>query len=93
MPQTLQDMDQDVELQATLARLGSVGQAEMTREEKLQRQRSLDHINAPAFARLVKVRGGAEDAARRAWRKDGAGEGGGGVATRASCVAEQCRLT
>lgn len=54
---TLREMDADVELREHLATLAQVGQQAMTREEKLQRQRSLDGLGMPSFARTCQERG------------------------------------
>lgn len=52
MPQTLLEMDQDLELQDHLAKVQQQGQAALTREERIKRQRSLDQLNVPPFARM-----------------------------------------
>lgn len=56
VPETLTAMEQDGELQATLAALADRGQAALTREEALARQRSLDALGVPSFPRMLKVR-------------------------------------
>lgn len=48
-------MAADTELQATLAALESKGQAELTREERRARERSLAHLGVPPFERMVQV--------------------------------------
>lgn len=55
VPETLAEMEQDIELQATLAALAQKGQAALTREERLARQRSLDALGAPPFERVMRV--------------------------------------
>ena len=55
IPETLQDMESDVDFQQTAARLQQLGQAAMTRDEKQKRQRSLDKIGVPSFGSMVKV--------------------------------------
>jgi hypothetical protein len=52
VPQTLLEMDQDSELQDHLAKVQQQGQAALTREERIKRQRSLDQLNVPSFARM-----------------------------------------
>jgi hypothetical protein len=56
IPETLQQMDSDIELQATLAALKAKGQAALTREEAKARKRSLQHLNLPSFADKLQVR-------------------------------------
>ncbi|GMH37539.1 hypothetical protein BSKO_05412 [Bryopsis sp. KO-2023] len=53
IPATLDEMSNDKELQATLERLEKHGQQALTREEKLKRQRSLDNLGAPSFAKVI----------------------------------------
>ena len=55
IPETLEEMSTDLDFQETAARLQRLGQAAMTREEKVKRQRSLDTIGVPSFAALVKA--------------------------------------
>ncbi|KAI8473540.1 MAG: hypothetical protein J3K34DRAFT_410426 [Monoraphidium minutum] len=50
-------MDADAELQATLAALAEKGQAALTREERLARQRSLAGLDAPSFSEMCAGRG------------------------------------
>lgn len=57
VPDTLQEMNQDVELQQHLAALAAAGQQALTREERLQRQRSLDDLGAPSFYTTCQVGG------------------------------------
>jgi len=47
----------DTELQAHLASIATKGQASLTREERMKRQRSLENINAPDFMQLCKSTG------------------------------------
>jgi hypothetical protein len=56
IPQTLEEMGQDLESAAVRDLLKRKGQAALTREERRQRQRSLNAINAPAFGDVLKVR-------------------------------------
>lgn len=58
VPDTLEGMESDAELQATLAALAAKGQAALTREEKRARQRSLDNLGVPSFTRMCQVRTG-----------------------------------
>lgn len=55
IPQTLEEMEADVESAATRDLLKRRGQAALTREERRQRQRSLDAIDAPSFSSVLKV--------------------------------------
>lgn len=48
-------MAEDKELQAHLQDLTSRGQAALTRDEKMQRQRSLESLGLPSFYNVVKV--------------------------------------
>jgi len=57
VPDTLTGMQGDTELQATLAALAAKGQAELTREEQRARQRSLDSLGVPPFARMCQDAG------------------------------------
>lgn len=57
IPQTLEEMEADVESAATRDLLKRRGQAALTREERRQRQRSLDAIDAPAFSSVLKAAG------------------------------------
>ena len=49
-------MQQDAEFQQTAERLARLGQGAITREERRQRQRSLDKIGVPSFPTKLKVR-------------------------------------
>jgi hypothetical protein len=55
----------DTELQASLARLAEKGQAELTRAERITRQRALDTLDVPAFGATCKVPGGPRACERR----------------------------
>lgn len=55
IPETLKEMETDTELQTNMAKLQSMGQAALTREERVKRQRSLDSLNLPSFGRVLKV--------------------------------------
>ena len=55
IPETLEDMQQDAEFQQTAERLARLGQGAITREERRQRQRSLDKIGVPSFGTKLKV--------------------------------------
>ncbi|GBF96882.1 Fe-S oxidoreductase [Raphidocelis subcapitata] len=57
VPETLETMESDDELQAALAALAAKGQAALTREERRARQRSLDGLGVPSFARVCADRG------------------------------------
>ncbi|KIZ06859.1 Fe-S oxidoreductase [Monoraphidium neglectum] len=50
-------MESDGELQATLAALAQKGQAALTREERVARQRSLAGLGAPSFTRVCQDKG------------------------------------
>lgn len=56
IPQTLEEMDADVEFQQHLQSLAARGQAALTREERLKRQRSLDSLGVPSFYAVAQVR-------------------------------------
>jgi hypothetical protein len=56
-------MDADVEFQQHLKSLAARGQAALTREERLKRQRSLDNLGVPSFYALSQV--GWEETQRR----------------------------
>lgn len=58
IPETLQQMESDVELQATLAALKAKGQAVLSREEAKARKRSLQHLNLPSFTEKLQVNWG-----------------------------------
>lgn len=49
-------MQQDAEFQQTAERLARLGQGAITREERRQRQRSLDKMGVPGFGTKLKVR-------------------------------------
>eukprot|EP00803_Ostreobium_quekettii_P008976 evm.model.scf_437EXC.13 EVM.evm.TU.scf_437EXC.13 scf_437EXC:72061-74967(-) len=53
IPDTLEDMAQDAEFQRTAERLRREGQAALTREERMKRQRSLDNLGVPSFYKMV----------------------------------------
>lgn len=53
---TLEDMEQDEEFKKQQSDLQKVGQAALTREERLIRQRALDRLNVPSFHATCKVR-------------------------------------
>lgn len=55
IPETLQQMESDTELQATLAALKTKGQAALSREEAKARKRSLQHLNLPSFTDKLQV--------------------------------------
>ena len=48
-------MDTDMEQQDRMAELQRVGQAAMTRQERITRQRALDHLDLPAFSSICEV--------------------------------------
>lgn len=56
VPLTLKEMEEDTELLQHLDRVQREGQAALTREERLIRQRALDHLQVPSFATTCKVR-------------------------------------
>eukprot|EP00983_Pelagomonas_calceolata_P103055 1158876-Pelagomonas_calceolata.AAC.1 len=58
IPQTLEDMEADVDFQQHLKSLAAKGQAALTREERLKRQRSLDSLGVPSFYAVAQVRVG-----------------------------------
>jgi len=49
-------MEGDAEGAALAARLATEGQAALTREERRQRQRSLDALGVPPFLAVARVR-------------------------------------
>eukprot|EP00891_Asterochloris_glomerata_P004575 jgi/Astpho2/4575/e_gw1.00067.422.1_t len=51
-------MQQDAEFQQTAERLARLGQGAITREERRQRQRSLDKMGVPGFGTKLKEHGG-----------------------------------
>lgn len=55
IPETLEGMEQDTELQQYLQQLAKSGQQALTREERLKRQRSLDKLGVPSFYAVCKV--------------------------------------
>lgn len=55
IPETLEEMETDVEFQKVQKKLLEVGQKELTREERRQRQRSLDALGVANFASTLKV--------------------------------------
>eukprot|EP00798_Chlamydomonas_sp_ICE-L_P030330 gene30330-35323_t len=57
IPQTLEDMEEDSEFQLHLAELKAKGQAALTREERVKRQRSLDTLGVPSFYAMSKEKG------------------------------------
>jgi hypothetical protein len=63
IPQTLEEMETDDELKKYMADLQQVGQAALTRAERLERQRALDRFNLPSFASTCKVRGPSDESA------------------------------
>lgn len=54
IPETLDDMKQDIEFQETQRKLKEFGQNQLTREERRARQRSLDSLGVPEFASKLK---------------------------------------
>ena len=48
-------MGQDLELQQHLAELKRSGQPELTRQERITRQRALDKLDVPSFIKTCKV--------------------------------------
>ncbi|KAL4429197.1 hypothetical protein ABPG77_010176 [Micractinium sp. CCAP 211/92] len=57
VPETLEQLAADEELQQLHARAAEVGQAALTREEAKLRQRSLDKLGAPPFGQVLKAAG------------------------------------
>ena len=53
MPQSLRELQEDERAQALMMDLAEKGQAELTREERKARQRSLDSLNVPPFQKLL----------------------------------------
>ena len=53
--ETLQEMENDEDGRALAARLATKGQAALTREERRQRQRSLDTLGVPSFLAMARV--------------------------------------
>jgi len=67
IPETLEEMESDAEFQEVQRKVREVGQKQLTREERRERQRSLDSLGVPDFAVTLKnhkvthlVRGPAE---------------------------------
>ena len=58
VPETLEDMKTDVEFQQVQKKLQRVGQRQLTREERMARQRSLDALGVCNFASTLKARPG-----------------------------------
>lgn len=57
IPQTLEEMETDVEFQAAARNLREVGQEALTGVERRQRQRALHNLGLPNFADFVKSQG------------------------------------
>lgn len=57
IPETLELLATDEELQQLHARVAEVGQAALTREEAKLRQRSLDNLGVPPFGQVLKAAG------------------------------------
>lgn len=57
VPETLEQLAADKELQQLHARVAAVGQAALTREEAKLRQRSLDRLGVPPFSRVLQASG------------------------------------
>jgi len=55
IPETLEEMEHDEELKEVERKLKEVGQKQLTREERRQRQRSLDILGVPNFGVTLKV--------------------------------------
>ena len=56
IPETLEEMSNDEEFKRTAEQLRQRGQAALTREEKMKRQRSLDNLGVPSFFKVAQVR-------------------------------------
>ncbi|KAL4443396.1 hypothetical protein ABPG75_011133 [Micractinium tetrahymenae] len=57
VPETLEQLAADEDLQQLHARVAEVGQAALTREEAKLRQRSLDKLGVPPFGQVLKAAG------------------------------------
>ncbi|EFN56641.1 hypothetical protein CHLNCDRAFT_57533 [Chlorella variabilis] len=57
IPETLEELDSDEELQQLHARIQQEGQAALTREEQQRRQRSLDRLGVAPFGQVLKASG------------------------------------
>ena len=69
-------MGQDLELQQHLAELKRSGQPELTRQERITRQRALDKLNVPSFIKTCKVWfGGGEELTRQEHMSTSRGRG------------------
>ena len=76
IPRTLEEMGQDLELQQHLAELKRSGQPELTRQERITRQRALDKLNVPSFIKTCKVWfGGGEELTRQEHMSTSRGRG------------------
>ncbi|KAK3612503.1 hypothetical protein CHS0354_024473 [Potamilus streckersoni] len=49
IPDTLKEMEESEEFQLTVKKLKEMGQAKLTKEERLKRQRALDQLGVPSF--------------------------------------------
>ena len=56
IPDTLKEMDESEEFKITAANLKRLGQAKLTKEERLKRQRALDKLGIPSFAEFMKMK-------------------------------------
>jgi hypothetical protein len=56
IPETLQNLAADTELQATLAAVAAKGQQQLTHEEAKARKRSLQGLGLPSFQQKLQVR-------------------------------------
>jgi len=52
--QTLQELEEDVDFQATKEKLDTIGQAGMSKEERTQRRRALDKLGVEPFAKFLR---------------------------------------
>jgi radical SAM/Cys-rich protein len=52
--QTLQELEDDEEFQATNEKLKSIGQEAMSKEERTKRRRALDKLGVPSFANFLR---------------------------------------
>ena len=52
--QTMQELEEDEEFQATNKKLKDIGQEGMTKEERTKRRRALDNLGVPSFSKFLR---------------------------------------
>lgn len=55
IPDTLKEMDESEDFKVTAANLRKLGQAKLTKEERLKRQRALDNLGIPSFTDFLNL--------------------------------------